>query len=261
MPKPVSIPDFLDELARVSGEAILPFFRASSAVSNKMGEGAFDPVTEADRAAELVIRDRIRSAFPDHGILGEEFPDHNPDAEFVWIIDPIDGTRAFICGLPVWGTLIGLTRNGVPVYGIMNQPYTRERFSGDGRSAMLRGPLGDRVLTTRSCEALSDAYLMTTSPHLFIGETKARYHKIESSVRMARYGADCYAYAMLAAGQIDLVVEYGLKPFDILPLIPIIEGAGGIVTDWEGGPVHAGGSVLAAGNKRIHAAALHMLRS
>jgi histidinol phosphatase-like enzyme (inositol monophosphatase family) len=221
----------------------------------------FDPVTEADRAAELVIRDRIRAVFPEHGIHGEEFDDHNAGAEFVWVIDPIDGTRAFICGLPVWGTLIGLTRNGVPAYGLMNQPFTRERFFGDGKSAQFRSPFGDRALQTRPCEALADAYLMTTSPHLFSGESKLRYETIERSVKLARYGADCYAYAMLAAGQVDLVIETGLKAVDIVPLIPIIEGAGGIITTWEGGPVRDGGSVIASGDKRVHAAALHVLRS
>ncbi len=260
MTKPVSIPDFLDELARLSGEAILPFFRSQTHVSDKRSEGAFDPVTEADRAAELVIRNRIRAMFPSHGIHGEEFDDHNTGAEFVWVIDPIDGTRAFICGLPVWGTLIGLTRNGVPAYGLMNQPYTRERFSGDGKSALLRGPMGERKLQTRACEGLSDAYLMTTSPHLFPGEAGERYRKVESGVKLARYGADCYAYAMLASGQVDLVIETGLKAVDIVPLVPIIEGAGGIITTWDGGPVRDGGSVIAAGDKRVHAAALHILR-
>ncbi len=260
MSKPVSIPDFLDDLARLSGEAILPFFRAQTHVSDKRSEGAFDPVTEADRAAELLIRNRIRSAFPDHGIHGEEFDDHNTDAEYVWVIDPIDGTRAFICGLPTWGTLIGLTRNGMPAYGVMNQPFTRERFTGDGRSAHWHGQFGQRSLRTRPCERLSDAYLMTTSPHLFAGDAAARYNAIENSVKLARYGADCYAYAMLAAGHVDLVIETGLKAVDIMPLIPIIEGAGGIVTTWDGAPVRDGGAVIAAGDKRIHAAALHVLR-
>jgi histidinol phosphatase-like enzyme (inositol monophosphatase family) len=260
MSKPVSIPDFLDDLAFLSGNAILPFFRTQNRVSDKRSEGSFDPVTEADRAAELVIRNAIRATFPEHGIHGEEFDDHNAEAEFVWVIDPIDGTRAFICGLPVWGTLIGLTRRGVPAYGLMNQPYTRERFVGDGKTARLFGPTGERRLQTRSCEALSDAYLMTTTPYLFKEESKDRYLAVENQVKLARYGADCYAYAMLAAGQIDLVIETGLKTVDIVPLVPIIEGAGGIITTWEGGPVREGGSVIAAGDKRVHAAALHHLR-
>jgi histidinol phosphatase-like enzyme (inositol monophosphatase family) len=259
--KPVSIPDFMEELAFASGEAILPFFRSRIGVSDKAGKGHFDPVTEADRAAELVIRQRIMAKFPEHGIIGEEFDDVKPDAEFRWVIDPIDGTRAFICGLPVWGTLIGLTRNGVPTNGLLHQPYTRELFIGDGKSALLRNTSGKRTLAVRNCEALSDAFMMTTTPHLFKGSEGERYFQIERAVRMTRYGADCYAYAMLAAGQIDLVVECGLKIYDIVPLVPIIEGAGGIVTDWDGNPVRSGGNVVAAGDRRMHAAALHHLRS
>jgi histidinol phosphatase-like enzyme (inositol monophosphatase family) len=259
--KPVSIPDFLDELAALSGEAILPFFRSHHGVLDKHGRGHFDPVTEADRAAELVIRNRIRERFPTHGIHGEEFDDHNAGAEFVWVVDPIDGTRAFICGLPVWGTLIGLTRNGAPTHGLMNQPFTGERFSGDGKTASVKIGPNRKTLVVRDCEALSDAYLMTTSPHLFAGEDAERYRAVESAVKMARYGADCYAYCMLAAGQIDLVIETGLKAVDIVPLVPIIEGAGGIITTWDGAPVRDGGSVIAAGDQRIHAAALHLLRS
>lgn len=259
--KPVSIPDFLEELARVSGETILPFFRSRIGVSDKAGKGMFDPVTEADRAAELVIRQRIQAKFPDHGILGEEFADVLPGAEYRWVVDPIDGTRAFICGLPVWGTLIGLTRNGVPTNGILHQPYTRELFMGDSNSATLKGPMGKRTLAVRPCESLADAFLMTTAPHLFKGEDGERYFPIERSVRMVRYGADCYAYAMLASGQIDLVIETGLQIFDIVPLVPIIEGAGGVITDWDGNPVRSGGNVVAAGDRRMHAAALHQLRT
>lgn len=251
----------MHDLARVSGEAILPFFRAGMNVADKLTDGSFDPVTEADRAAELVIRDRIMRQFPEHGIHGEEFEDLRPDAEFCWIIDPIDGTRAFICGLPLWGTLIGLTRNTHPTYGLMNQPYTRELFFGDGRSAKLVTPAGERQLSVRPCENLSQAYLMTTTPGLFRSETEMRYFEVEKHVKLARYGADCYAYAMLAAGQIDLVIECGLKAVDIMPLVPIIEGAGGIITTWEGAPVRGGGNVIAAGDQRIHAEALHKLRA
>lgn len=258
---PVDITDFLHELARLSGEAILPFFRTGGHVADKREGGRFDPVTEADRAAELIIRNRIREAFPLHGVVGEEFGEVEARSEFCWIIDPIDGTRAFICGLPTWGTLIGLMRQGRPIFGLMHQPFTRETFIGDGAKAHWQGPSGTRRLAVRACEALSDAYMMTTTPELFQGEEIDRYRSIERDVKMVRYGADCYAYVMLAMGQIDLVVEAGLKPVDIAPLVPIIEGAGGVVTDWEGGPAAAGGRVVAAGDRRLHAAALHRLRS
>ncbi len=257
----VELGRFLDDLADASGKAILPFFRAQFGLDDKARGGApFDPVTEADRAAEVVLRKMIGQTFPGHGILGEEFGSERTDAECVWVLDPIDGTRSFIAGLPTWGTLIGLTRNGVPVRGMMHQPYLGERFTGDGKSARLRGPAGERTLLTRRCADLGQAILATTDPRLFKAEEEAeRFRTLEGQVRMSRYGADCYAYCMLAAGQIDLVVEAGLKPYDIVALIPIIEGAGGRVTAWDGGSAAGGGRVVAAGDPRLHAAALKVL--
>ena len=261
----VDFSQFVDELGAISGEAIRPFFRSSLTATDKTeGAGIFDPVTEADRAAEAVIRRRIRMQFPTHGILGEEFGAENTDAEYVWVIDPIDGTRAFMAGLPLWGTLIGLTRNGTPCYGMMHQPFTGERFSGDGARARYRGPgLADgqreKPLATRRCAALAEATLCTTSPRLFAPERLAAYERVEAAVRLTRYGTDCYAYCMLAAGHVDLVIEDGLKPYDIVALIPIIEGAGGIITTWAGGPAAEGGSILAAGDARLHEAALKLL--
>src|SRR5688572_26674708 len=157
---------FVDRLATVSGEAILPFFRTSLGVENKGGPGQFDPVTAADRAAETAMRTLIRQSFPGHGIIGEEFGNERTDAEYVWVLDPIDGTKSFITGMPAWGTLIALTRAGVPVYGMMHQPFTRERFSGDGGAARYRGPAGERALRVKRCAELSEALLMTTSPLL-----------------------------------------------------------------------------------------------
>ncbi|KMO21037.1 histidinol-phosphatase [Methylobacterium indicum] len=251
---------FVDELATQSGQAILPFFRAAFATEDKAaGHAAFDPVTEADRAGEAVMRRLIKRSFPDHGILGEEFGTENPDAEYVWVLDPIDGTRAFIAGLPTWGTLIGLTRGGVPCYGLMNQPFTGERFYGDGEAAHCLGPHGIRRLRTRRKGELSEAILHTTDPRLFGPGDREAYGRVEAATRLARYGADCYAYAMLAAGHIDLVVEAGLKPYDIVAMIPVIEGAGGIVTTWEGEPAAKGGRIVAAGDKRLHEAALALL--
>jgi myo-inositol-1(or 4)-monophosphatase len=252
---------FVDELATVSGETILPFFRTMLSVDNKAGQHGFDPVTAADRAAERAMRALIRRTFPDHGVVGEEFgPDH-PEAEFVWVLDPIDGTKSFIAGMPAWGTLIALTRKGMPVFGMMNQPFTRERFSGDGEAAHYRGPGGERDLRVRECESLSQAVLYTTSPLLMSEADRATFGRVEAAARLSRYGGDCYAYCMLAAGHIDLVIETELKPYDVVPLIPIITGAGGIVTTWGNGPPESGGRIIAAGDERVHAAALELLRS
>jgi histidinol phosphatase-like enzyme (inositol monophosphatase family) len=250
---------FVDELATQSGQAILPFFRAQHSMEDKSAGGVFDPVTEADRAGENVMRHLIKRSFPAHGVLGEEFGNENIDAEYVWVLDPIDGTRAFISGIPVWGTLIGLTRGGVPVYGMMHQPFTGERYSGDGRQARYEGPNGPRTLRTRATTDLARATLMTTSPNLFKGEEAQAYGRVEAGVRLPRYGCDCYAYCMLAAGHVDLVIESGLKPYDIVALIPIIEGAGGIVTSWNGGSAAGGGRVIAAANKTLHEAAMALL--
>ncbi|MGL4637293.1 MAG: histidinol-phosphatase [Beijerinckiaceae bacterium] len=255
----VSLDRFFADLASASSDVILPFFRMASGVVNKASGHAFDPVTEADRAAERVIRERIKSAFPDHAIHGEEFGIENEGAAYQWIIDPIDGTRGFICGLPTWGTLVGLLKDGVPVYGMMNQPYVRERFIGDGKMAKLINSSGERLLKTRDCAALKDAFIATTSPRIIKGADGEAYDRLESQCRLARYGGDCYAYAMVAAGQIDLVVETGLQSYDIAPLIPIIEGAGGFVTTWTGESAASGGSIVAAGNKRLHALALEVL--
>ncbi|HEX2554830.1 MAG TPA: histidinol-phosphatase [Microvirga sp.] len=255
----IDFSQFVNELATRSGQAILPFFRSAIAADDKSRGGAFDPVTEADRAGEVAMRQMIKRTFPTHGIVGEEFGAEGEDSEYVWVLDPIDGTRAFIAGLPTWGTLIGLNRHGVPAFGMMHQPFTGERFSGDGAGANYAGPGGDRRLRVRPCASLKDAVMATTSPRLFTGETLRAYDRVESVARLARYGTDCYAYCMLAAGQIDLVIESGLKPYDIVALIPIIEGAGGIVTAWNGGSAAQGGSVIAAGDRRIHAAAVELL--
>jgi myo-inositol-1(or 4)-monophosphatase len=250
---------FVDRLATVSGEAILPFFRTSLGVENKSGPGTFDPVTAADRAAETAMRALIRENFPGHGIVGEEFGSDRDDAEYVWLLDPIDGTKSFICGLPAWGTLIALTRGGEPVYGMMHQPFTRERFTGDGAAARYRGPAGERTLRVRRCAALGEAILTTTSPLLMKEHDRRIFQKVEAQVRLSRYGGDCYAYCMLAAGHIDLVIETELKPYDILPLIPIIAGAGGVVTAWDGGSPKAGGRIVAAGDRRVHEQAMKIL--
>jgi histidinol-phosphatase len=249
---------FVDKLATISGETILPFFRTSLAVESK-SQGGFDPVTAADRAAEGAMRALISRNFPDHGIVGEEYGDERTDAEYVWVLDPIDGTKSFISGMPAWGTLIALTRFGEPVYGMMHQPFTRERFSGDGGAARYTGPAGNRALRVRACAELADAVLFTTSPLLMSQDDRRAFARVEQAVRLSRYGGDCYAYCMLAAGHVDLVIETGLKSHDVVPLVPIIAGAGGLITTWDNGPPHHGGRIVAAGDKRTHAAALKLL--
>jgi myo-inositol-1(or 4)-monophosphatase len=251
---------FVEELAAISGETIKPFFRSALGVENKSRSGGFDPVTAADRAAEAAMRALIKRTFPEHGVIGEELAADQPDAEYVWVLDPIDGTKSFICGMPVWGTLIALTRHGAPIYGMMHQPFIGEYFSGDGRGARYRGPAGARNLRVRDCARLNDAILATTSPLLMNDADRACFTKVENEVRMSRYGGDCYAYCVLAAGHIDLLIETELKPHDVMALIPIIEGAGGIITTWENERPHRGGRIVAAGDRRVHAQAVSLLK-
>ncbi len=249
---------FLHELADAAAEAILPHFRVALEVENKR-EAGFDPVTAADRGAEAAMRRLIGRRFPDHGILGEEFGPERTDAEFVWVLDPVDGTRAFISGLPLWGVLIGLKREGEPALGMIAQPYIGERFWGDGREAWFERGTTRRRMSVRPCGALAAATLSSTSPTMFTDAERARLHALEERVRLVRYGYDCYAYAMVAHGFVDCVVEAGLGPYDIEPIVPIIRGAGGIVTDWEGVPKRGGGRAIAAGDARLHEAALAVL--
>ncbi len=250
---------FFNRLAEAAKAETLPRFRSGTGVTNKLASG-FDPVTEGDRAAEVAIRALIEAHFPEHGILGEEFGNIGLDREHVWVIDPIDGTRAFISGVPVWGTLIGLYKNGRAVMGMIEQPFTGERYFADESGSYYTGPEGERKLQVRDCAGLSDAILFTTSPHLFAGTEMDRYREIESQVRLFRYGTDCYAYALLAAGHIDLVVENGLKPYDVGGIIPVIEKAGGIITTWDGGRPENGGSIIAAGSQAVYDAAAAILR-
>jgi histidinol phosphatase-like enzyme (inositol monophosphatase family) len=260
----VDLTAFIEKLADLAGQTILPFFRTAIGAEDKSGGSVFDPVTEADRAAEVAMRRLIRETFGHHGIIGEEFGSEREDAEYVWVLDPIDGTKSFISGFPTWGTLIGLVHRGRPIYGAMAQPFTREYFFGDGQIATWRGPGRDHALTqrrlyVRACAQLSRATLLTTSPLLYPPADLARFRRVEQQVRLSRYGYDCYAFAMLAAGHVDCVMEAGVKGYDIAPLIPIIEGAGGIVTTWTGESAASGGNVIAAGDKRLHEAVLALL--
>ncbi|MEP0155957.1 histidinol-phosphatase [Pseudophaeobacter sp.] len=247
------------QLADAAGKVILPYFRSSDlGAENKLSEG-FDPVTIADRAAEQAMRALLAELRPQDGILGEEFPAKAGTSGRTWVLDPIDGTRGFISGTPTWGVLIALSQDAGPVLGVIDQPYTAERFSGSADLAEMTGPLGRRPLKTRSIQDLSEAILFTTFPEVGSPEERAGFERVAQQVKLTRYGMDCYAYALLAAGQVDLVIEAGLNAYDIQAPIAVIEAAGGRVTDWQGGPVHEGGRALAAATPELHAAALQRL--
>jgi len=258
--------DVAHRLADAAATATLPHFRAGLAVENKL-EGAFDPVTAADRDAERAIRDLIFNAYPDHGLLGEEFGVVEGASAYQWVVDPIDGTRAFVSGIPLWTTIIGLRHEGVPVFGMVDQPYIGDRFWGGAGRAAFRPAHGREghaqgPIAPRACATLSDAILMTTFTGLFDPQTELdRYLRVERAVRLVRYSADAYAYCMVASGQIDLVVESKLEAYDIVGLVPIIEGAGGIITDWQGDPIRDGGTAVAAGDPRVHAETLALLNA
>lgn len=251
---------FAHSLADASGKVILPHFRGLKGIDDKTPDSAFDPVTEADRGAEKELRSLISQRFPAHGIVGEEFGEEGTDRSYCWVLDPIDGTRAFIMGLPVWGTLIGLTHRGVPVLGVMDQPFTGERFWSDGQHSFFRRGAQTRRIAARPCAKLDDAILACTTPDMFSsGFEQERFARLSEAVRLTRYGGDCYSYCLLAMGLVDLVVESSLKPFDIVALIPIIENAGGRVTTWDGGDARHGGRIIAAGDPHIHEATISML--
>lgn len=240
---------FLVDLNRIAGAAILPLFRGDHGLDNKFQTG-FDPVTEADKGAERAIRAAIAERFPEHGVIGEEYGEDRPDAEFVWVLDPVDGTRAFISGLPLWTTLIGLRFQGRPVLGSIGQSFLDEIYIGHAGAARLIAGGTARPLRVRPCPRLTDALIATTDPEgCFNGAELGAWRQVRAAARLARLGCDAYAYAMVAAGTMDLVVEAGLKSWDIDAAIPVIEGAGGLVTDWRGKPVGGfGGQVAIAGD-------------
>ena len=235
------------------------YFRSPVEVVDKAdkGPGVYSPVTKADQGAEKAIRALINETYPDHGILGEEFGDESLDAEYVWVIDPIDGTKAFITGFSTWGTLIALQKNGEAVLGAMNQPHAGERFIGMSGQATLNS----KPLRTRACPTLEQARLGITDLDMMKTDAQRRaFDAIASRVEYLRLGGDCYNYALLAAGHIDLVIEGDLMPWDIQALIPIVEGAGGIISLWNGAPVRDGGWVVAAGDAALHAEAVAHLK-
>ena len=251
---------FAVELARIAASVSLPFFRTDMEEVNKAGPGSFDPVTEGDRAAERAMREAISARYPDHGIIGEEYGETRPDAEYVWVLDPIDGTRAFISGLPVWTNLIGLRHQGVPLIGIVGQPYIGEIFIGGPVGARLITRDGERPLKTRRCDELAKAVAATTDADIFLGKDREGWERLKTSVRLARYGCDAYAYAMVADGRIDLVAESELKVWDWTALMPLVTAAGGNFVGWNGqAPTSADGRVLAVGDAALVEPALKAL--
>lgn len=238
----------------------MPRFRQQLAVDTKIKAGeAFDPVTEADRAAERAMRTIIVAEYPEHGIWGEEFGQTAGDALHRWVLDPVDGTRPFLCGLPVWATLIGFTIDGRATAGMMTQPFTGERFWANADGAWHQRYGETRRLRVRADRELTAATLHTTSPVKGRGDLDAGFNRLASSARLVRYGGEAYAVAMLAAGFIDLCFEPMLEPYDIVALIPIIEQAGGVVSRLDGGRAEAGGAVLMAGSRRLYEDALLLL--
>ncbi len=253
---------FLLALNRASAEVVLPLFRADHGMADKGGKAAFDPVTDADKNAEEAIRKLIAEAYPAHGVIGEEHGEDRPDAEFVWVLDPIDGTRAFVAGLPLWTTLIGLRFQGRPVLGSIGQPVLDEVFVGHAGGSRLVTARGETPLKVRACANLTEATIATTDPEgCFNGAELGAWTQVRAAARLARLGCDAYAYAMVAQGTMDLVVEAGLKAWDIDAAIPVVEGAGGIVTNWRGDPVGSkGGQIAIAGDRAVLDEALVALR-
>ncbi|KAI9128046.1 hypothetical protein K1719_001039 [Acacia pycnantha] len=254
-----------NKVADAAGEIIRKYFRNKFEVLDKDDSS---PVTIADRYAEETMVSIISENFPSHAIYGEEngWKCREKIAEYVWVLDPIDGTKSFITGKPLFGTLIALLQNDRPILGIIDQPVLRERWIGiKGKGTTLNG----QQVSTRTCDTLSQAYMYTTSPHLFSGDAEEAFTRVRSQVKIPLYGCDCYAYALLASGFVDLVVESGLKPYDFLALIPVIEGAGGVITDWKGNQLHWEASpfspetsfnIVAAGDKLIHRQTLDSLQ-
>ncbi|MGY9050314.1 MAG: histidinol-phosphatase [Rhodobacterales bacterium] len=246
-------------LADAARRAVLPYFRSPGLRSdNKLSQG-FDPVTAADRAAETEMREILKRDRPEDAVLGEEFGARAGSSGLTWVLDPIDGTRGFISGTPTWGVLIALSDVSGPRYGLIDQPYIGERFEGGFGRALYTGPQGGGALAVRDTVQLDEAVLFTTFPEVGTAEEGAAFRRVSEQVKLTRYGMDCYAYALLAAGQVDLVIEDGLNPYDIHAPIAVIEAAGGIVTDWQGGAAHPGGRIIAAATPALHAQALALL--
>lgn len=247
---------FAEKLADASGEIIRKYFRAGGEVAAKQD---LSPVTIADIEVERALRRLIQEEYPDHGLIGEEYGIKNEDAEYKWVIDPIDGTMSFIAGRPIFGTLISLVHAVSPVLGIIDQPIIGERWVGvPGEFASFKG----EAASVRKCKSLGEAVLCTTAPGYFKTDDLIAFAKVSNEARYTMYGGDCYNYGLLASGHVDVVIETGLKPHDFCALAAVVEAAGGIMTNWEGKPLtlYSDGRVLAAGSRRVHAEALQILR-
>ncbi|WP_170409553.1 histidinol-phosphatase [Ruegeria atlantica] len=250
-----------EEMADAARAAILPVFRQTDLQTSNKLSGGFDPVTIADRNAEKAMRDVLARHRPEDGIFGEEFGREEGSSGRTWVLDPIDGTRGFISGTPTWGVLIALSTSDGPIMGVIDQPYIGERFVGSAEIAQVTGPTGTAQLKTRATPTLDQAIVFTTFPEVGTPEDRAGFEAVARHAKLTRYGMDCYAYALVAAGQVDLVIEAGLNAYDIQAPIAVIEAAGGVVTDWQGGPAHHGGRALAAANPELHAVALEILHN
>ncbi len=253
--------DTAAELADAARVATLLHFRSDDLVADTKEAQRFDPVTVADRLSEERMREILARRRPHDAILGEEYGPHPGTSGLTWVLDPIDGTRGYLSGTPTWGVLISVANEAGPIYGVIDQPFIKERFEGGLGRAEVNGPMGRRTLKARPARPLSEAILFTTFPEIGSAEEGAAFRKVAGRARLVRYGMDCYAYALIAAGQIDLVIEAGLQAYDVQAPIAVIEAAGGVMTDWQGRPCHNGGRVLAAANATIHAEALALLNS
>jgi histidinol phosphatase-like enzyme (inositol monophosphatase family) len=253
--------EFAHDLALRAGKAILPHFREALDVEDKGSLAGYDPVTVADRAAEIVIRAEIARCFPDHGIHGEEQGRQSGASRYTWVLDPIDGTRSFIIGQLHWATLIALNDGKRPVVGVVHQPYVGETWlAAAGGKAQWRRGRQRRTLATRTCARIGDAVVACTDPRMFKSRADlAAFHRVADNARLLRWGGDCYTYTLLAMGLVDVVIESSLQAYDIQALIPIVEAAGGVITGWDGKPCHDGGSVVACGDRKLHREVLKLL--
>lgn len=250
-----NLPDltFLERLADVAARESLAWFRTDNGVENKLADG-FDPVTEGDKRTEAALRAQISDSFPGHGILGEEYGGHALDSDCIWVIDPIDGTRAFISGVPVWGNLVGLKVNGRAHCGFIQQPYTGELFVADGNQALLIEQGDERsVLSTRKGIDLSQAIGFTTDPALYVGDAARGFERVQSQAKLMRFGTDCYGAAMVARGLADFWIEPDIQSYDVMGIIPVIEQAGGMISTIDGARAEDGGTIIAAGSAELHA--------
>lgn len=259
MPDWQELTRFALELARASEREILGYFRRNTAIDVKKGP-VWDPVTEGDRAGERIMRRMIEEKYPDHGIHGEEFGMKQGRSGFTWILDPIDGTRSFVCGMPTWATLIGLNFENRPCIGLMNQPYVGDLFYGNPQGAWLNYRGNTQPIRTRNGVSLAGATIGTTAPELYrSARERDAFERLRAVARLTRYGGDAYFFSVMAAGHIDIAMDAGLAAYDIAPLIPIIEGAGGVVAEWTGGNPAEGGNVISAGSRALLDEALKIL--